>query len=178
MTVTTIPLLDGSGAAIDVVVVADGTGNIAFGKVLFKTDGATPVNPATSEKQDAAIAAITAAAVAMGSVGGFPSARWQSGPVTVSATDQALKAAGAAGIKTVADWGVLVCDATWTANTVQVRDGTTVLFALPLPAGAGFYPLPAGITLVGSAATALNIKATGAVTGTCTANIGGHSGAY
>ncbi|SHF03079.1 hypothetical protein SAMN02745157_1476 [Kaistia soli DSM 19436] len=166
MTLTTIPILDGTGAAFDHSAVDDGSGNILLGRVAFTADGLTPVNPSSEEKQDAIIAAIA----------GLSAARWQSGPVVLTNADQALKAAGAAGVKNWTTWGVLICDATWTANTVDIRDGTTVLFSLPLPAGAGYYPMPAGLALVGSAATALNIKAASAVTGTCTANFGGHFG--
>lgn len=168
MSLTTKPVLDGAGGSFNHLVVADGSGNYALARPVLNAAGTALINPATSEKQDSAIAAS----------GGAPSDRWASGPVTVTASDQALKAAGASGVKNVATWGVLICDATWTANTVQVRDGTTVLFSLPLPAGAGYYPFPAGIALVGSAATALNIKAASAVTGDCVANVGGHSGAY
>lgn len=179
-TLATKTILDGAGDDIQrcVIDVSGAGGPFVAVQALARADGSAVVNPATEDKQDAAIAAITAAAVAIGSTNGFPSARWQSGAVTLTAADQALRAAGAAGVRHVADWGVLICDASWTANTIQIRDGGTVLFAIPLPAGPGYYPLPAGLRLVGSAATALNIKAASAVTGSCVANIGGHSGAY
>lgn len=180
-TLTTKTILDGAGDEIQrrvLDVSGTGAGPFISEQLLGKGDGSGPINPATEEKQDAAIAAITAAAVAIGSTNGFPSARWQSGAITLTAAAQALRAAGGAGVRHVADWGVLICDAAWTANTIQISDGGTVIFAIPLPAGAGYYPLPAGLRLVSSAATALNIKAASAVTGSCVANIGGHSGAY
>lgn len=107
----------------------------------------------------------------------IPEADWKSGPITLTASNQVLAAAAGAGIKNYATWCVLTCNASWTANTVQVQDGTTVIFEIDLPAGAGVYQFPFPSPLATSANAALNIKATGSVTGTCKANFGGYAAA-
>lgn len=101
---------------------------------------------------------------------------WTTGaaPITVTASNQALVAAGAAGIRNYLTWFTIDCGATWTANTLQFQNGTTVVMERDIPAGAGVYNSPYIVNpLKTSAATALNVKATGAVTGACKINAGG-----
>lgn len=104
-------------------------------------------------------------------------ADWGSGPITITAVNQALKAAGAGAIRNFMTGYVITTGATWTANTLQFQDGTTVKFEVDLPAGAAVYSFsPLTPLLEGTAATAVNVKATGAVTGTCKVNALGYSG--
>lgn len=105
-------------------------------------------------------------------------ADWATGatPVTVTAANQAL-AAATASLKNVVTWMIITCGSTWTANTLQIQNGTTVVLELDLPAGAGVYNLPNFLSpgaLATAVNAALNVKATGAVTGTCKVNAGGY----
>ena len=104
-------------------------------------------------------------------------ADWASGPITVTASNLALKAAGGAAVRNFMTAYVITTGSTWTANTLQFQDGTTVKFEIDLPAGAGVYAFaPLTPIVEGTANTAINIKATGAVTGTAKVNALGYSG--
>lgn len=107
----------------------------------------------------------------------LPEEEWSQAGLTLTASDQAIVAAGAAGIKRYVDWLVISTGSSWTENTLQISNGSTGIISILLPAGAHVHaiPMPAGLIKT-SAATALNAKATGAVTGTCIVAVGGHSG--
>lgn len=149
--------------------------------------GGTPPNPvqigivsrtsniAAAGNNAAAHAAATQVGALISKPYSIPELDWSKGGLALSASNQALVAAGTAGIRNYMTWGHISCSAEWTANTLQIMDGSTVIYELDLPAGAGIYPLPPlASPLKTSAAAALNVKATGAVTGVCKVNAGGY----
>lgn len=139
---------------------------------------ALTANPAAVQTGDVARGIGTLLGVPIIKLDAIPESMWNNAnaPITVTTSNQAVKASAGAGIRNYATWGYITCGSTWTANTIVLQDGTTDLFQIDLPAGAGVYMLPAKLELRGTAATALNAKASGAVTGTCKVVLGGHVG--
>lgn len=105
-----------------------------------------------------------------------PELTWKTGssPITLTTGSQALIAAAGAGLRRHLDMLRLTCGATWTANTVRVLDNATVIDELDIPAGAGVYSIEYPVSMFTTAATALNILAVNAVTGSCKASAYGH----
>lgn len=107
----------------------------------------------------------------------IPEAEWFTGaaPVVITASNQQVAAAPAAGIRNYMTWVDISCSATWIANTLQFQSVTTVVYELDLPAGAGVYHQQFLTPLKTAAAAAFNVKATGAVTGSCKINAAGYA---
>lgn len=97
-------------------------------------------------------------------------------PVTVTTSGQAVLTAGAAGIRNYATGFLITTNAAWTVNTIRILSNATVLAEFDLPAGAGVYSLTAWANspLRTAVAEAMNVLATGAVTGVCKVNASGY----
>lgn len=106
----------------------------------------------------------------------IPETEWSTGasPITLTTSAQALVIAAGAGLLNYMTEATITTNATFTANTLQFKQGTTVVWEIDLPAGAGLYHLQFPTPIKTAANAALNVIATGAVTGTCKINASGY----
>lgn len=158
-TVTTVSTLTGGGVAHDGV--DSGNPHKIGAKATAALSGATLVSAAdrTDAVSDLDGAIVTRNHATLGDV--------VSGNATnTDGTSTQCIAAQAAGIKTYLT-DVTICNSSATAITVDIKDGTTVKWSFPVPAGAGVthsFATP----IAGTAATAWNFDpSTAATTITC-----------
>lgn len=108
----------------------------------------------------------------------LPAAEWQTTNITLTASNQALVAAGGSGFYNYLTSYTISCGSTWTANTIEFEQGTTAIWDVQMPAGASVVNSPAFHDPLHSASNAaINVKATGAVTGTCIIAADGYTAA-
>ena len=113
--------------------------------------------------------------VSIAGVGPSVSSDWQQSGLTLTASNQAVVAAAGAGIKNYMTTFQVSCNAASTANTVEFEQGTTAIWDMQIPAGAGVYNSPPSMILQSAAAAAINAKDTGSVTGVCLVAATGYS---